>query len=128
MENSVINPMDDPLYRSAWEASESMRKHRVLLERVAKNMEKPDSDTPVSTLQTLTSRRNATRVRLISDGKSALAKLKLLGAGESFTVPAGLINNIRVACSYQKSTYGKEFRTEKFKFNRVEYLKVLREK
>lgn len=125
MESSVIDT-NSALYKSAWEAAESMRKHRMLLDKIASDLEKPDSGKPISTVNTLTARRNAAKIRLIVEKKTALDRVKVLGVGESFTVPMTMANNIRVACSYQKSTYLKEFRTEKFKFNRVEYLKVLR--
>ena len=129
--------LDEATLRSALQASTPTRNSQAKREALYKRLDDPDSIKPASTVATLAMRSRAVNHRLVTDRITMLERIKFMGVGEFIVVPyvkmkratdknPNLPDNARAACQYQKKTYGKNYRTEKFLYDRNEYLKVMR--
>jgi hypothetical protein len=79
-------------------------------------------------IDNLNLRANLIKHNYKNDRKEALYMLKKMQVGETLVVAKPDFNHLRVACTYQKNTYEKEFYTRTFEYNKHKYLEIRRAK
>lgn len=119
-----LHDIPDEVRVSALQSSELMQKNRELedsglRESEAQAQEREDRNQ-------LTRRSNMVSKFYEPDRKLALYKLKKLAVGEYLVVHMVDANNLRVACSYQKTHFDKAFITNRFEYNKRAYLEIKR--
>lgn len=123
MFNNLHN-IPDEVRASALQSSELMLKNRELENSGLR--EKQDEVQAREAVETVTRRANMVTKFYEPDRKLALHKLKKLAAGEFLVVSMVDANHMRVACTYNRTHYDKEFLTRKFSYGKHHYLEIRR--
>jgi hypothetical protein len=121
---ATLHDIPDDVRASALQSSEIMQKNRELedsgqRETDAQAQEREDRNQ-------LARRSNMVSKFFEPDRKLALYKLKKMAVGEYLVVHMVDANNLRVACSYQRTNFDKAFITNRFEYNKRAYLEIKR--
>ncbi len=119
-----LHDIPDEVRASALQSSELMQKNRELedsglRESEAQAQEREDRNR-------LVRRSNMVSKFFEPDRKMALYKLKLMDVGDYLVVHMVDANNLRVACSYQRTHFDKGFITNRFEYDKRAYLEIKR--